>query len=165
MGLTRKNRRSFGMRRLCLQIRRVSANKAILPTCRRHEKSLRKSTHPMLWLRAFGYVVKFFQQTLKHCKKIIPVHLVGDGNLHLNITSQEFNRELLNNIEPFVYDWVSRHHGSVSAEHGLGLKKRDFIGYSKSIAAIQWMRNIKKLFDPNNILNPYKVFPENSSSS
>lgn len=88
------------------------------------------------------------------------MHVLGDGNLHLNISSPTYNPDLLNLIEPFVYDWVSRHRGSVSAEHGLGLKKRDFIGYSKSAISIEWMRRIKELFDPNNILNPYKIFPE-----
>ncbi|XP_046451925.1 D-2-hydroxyglutarate dehydrogenase, mitochondrial-like [Daphnia pulex] len=84
---------------------------------------------------------------------------LGDGNLHLNITSQEYSSELLNKIEPFVYDWVSRQRGSVSAEHGLGLKKRDYIEYTKSPTTVHWMRRMKKLFDPNNILNPYKIFP------
>lgn len=89
---------------------------------------------------------------------------LGDGNLHLNITSHEYNPILLNRIEPFVYDWVGQERGSVSAEHGLGLKKRDYMEYSKSPTAIHWMRRVKKLFDPNNILNPYKIFPEQSST-
>lgn len=47
----------------------------------------------------------------------------GDGNLHLNVTSRQFSRPLLERIEPFIYEWVMAHGGSVSAEHGLGLKK------------------------------------------
>lgn len=85
---------------------------------------------------------------------------LGDGNLHLNVTSRQFSRPLLERIEPFIYEWVMAHGGSVSAEHGLGLKKRDFIGYSKSPSAIKWMKHIKGLFDPHQILNPYKVFPD-----
>lgn len=84
----------------------------------------------------------------------------GDGNLHLNITSEAYDFTLLKKIEPFVYEWVSREHGSVSAEHGLGFKKRGYIGFSKSESSIEWMYQIKKLFDPNNILNPYKVLPD-----
>ena len=83
----------------------------------------------------------------------------GDGNLHLNITSNDYNPDLLSRIEPFIYEWVSKHNGSVSAEHGLGLKKRDVIGYSKSPSAIDCMNQLKELFDPNKILNPYKVLP------
>lgn len=59
-----------------------------------------------------------------------------------------------------MYEWVSKHNGSVSAEHGLGFKKRDFISYSKSQEAVEMMKKMKKLFDPNGILNPYKVLPE-----
>ncbi len=50
--------------------------------------------------------------------------------------------------------------GSVSAEHGLGLSKVEYIGMSKSAEMIQLMQNIKKIFDPLAILNPYKVLPE-----
>lgn len=68
---------------------------------------------------------------------------------------------MLDLIEPDIYKWTSQHKGSVSAEHGIGLKKRQFVKYSKSGAAIDVMRDIKKAMDPNGILNPYKVLPEN----
>ncbi|XP_067658756.1 D-2-hydroxyglutarate dehydrogenase, mitochondrial-like [Haliotis asinina] len=84
---------------------------------------------------------------------------LGDGNLHLNITSSEFKKEILDLIEPFVYDWVSQHGGSVSAEHGLGLWKRNYIYHTKSRAAVDIMRLMKQVLDPNGILNPYKVIP------
>jgi FAD/FMN-containing dehydrogenase len=50
--------------------------------------------------------------------------------------------------------------GSISAEHGLGFKKRDYIRFSKSEKAVQVMQQIKKSFDPKGILNPYKVLPD-----
>lgn len=62
-------------------------------------------------------------------------------------------------MDPFVYEWVSEHRGSISAEHGLGLMKADKILYSKPKAAVDTMRRIKKALDPNGILNPYKVLP------
>lgn len=80
--------------------------------------------------------------------------------MHLNITSEEYSTDVLDKIEPFLYEWVSKHRGSISAEHGLGFKKRNMIGYSKSESTIHWMHHLKKLFDPNNILNPYKVLPD-----
>jgi FAD/FMN-containing dehydrogenase len=43
---------------------------------------------------------------------------VGDGNLHLNMTTKEFEPEVLDLIEPFVYEWTSKYRGSISAEHG-----------------------------------------------
>ena len=49
--------------------------------------------------------------------------------------------------------------GSVSAEHGIGSQKVDFLSYSKSPELISYMQKIKKVFDPNGILNPYKVLP------
>lgn len=76
------------------------------------------------------------------------------------MTSPEYDAELISQIEPYVYEWVSQHHGSVSAEHGLGFRKRNYIGYSKSAVEVDWMRHLKTLFDPKGILNPYKVFPD-----
>ncbi|KAM7516190.1 hypothetical protein LguiA_005773 [Lonicera macranthoides] len=84
---------------------------------------------------------------------------LGDSNLHLNISTPQYDDAILAQIEPFVYEWTSKHHGSISAEHGLGLMKADKIHYSKSPEAVQLMTSIKKLLDPNGILNPYKVLP------
>lgn len=50
--------------------------------------------------------------------------------------------------------------GSISAEHGLGFKKAEHISFSKSPEAIAMMKKQKKIFDPNGILNPYKVLPK-----
>ncbi|CAL8274529.1 unnamed protein product [Merluccius merluccius] len=85
---------------------------------------------------------------------------VGDGNLHLNVTSPARDPALLAAIEPFVYEWTAGCRGSVSAEHGLGLKKRNFIYYSKPRAAVGLMGDIKTLLDPKGILNPYKTLPD-----
>ncbi|XP_032235585.2 D-2-hydroxyglutarate dehydrogenase, mitochondrial isoform X2 [Nematostella vectensis] len=82
---------------------------------------------------------------------------LGDGNLHLNVTTPEHNKEVLNAIEPFVYEWTAKHHGSISAEHGLGLKKAPYIHMSKSAEAVQMMKRLKAMMDPNGILNPYKT--------
>lgn len=79
--------------------------------------------------------------------------------MHLNITSPEFSSKLLAEIEPFVFEWISKHNGSISAEHGIGFKKTKFLKFSKNETAISTMAQIKKLMDPNHILNPYKVLP------
>lgn len=60
-------------------------------------------------------------------------------------------------IEPFLWEYCKEHRGSVSAEHGIGLQKVGKLHYSKSSAAIDLMRKLKLMFDPNRILNPYKV--------
>ncbi|XP_023221308.1 D-2-hydroxyglutarate dehydrogenase, mitochondrial-like [Centruroides sculpturatus] len=85
---------------------------------------------------------------------------IGDGNVHLNMTSTNYSSDILNQIEPFVYEWTAKHKGSISAEHGLGFKKRNYIKYSKSQNAINLMKNMKNLLDPKGILNPYKVLPD-----
>lgn len=84
----------------------------------------------------------------------------GDGNLHLNITSPAKDPALLAAIEPFVYEWTASFQGSISAEHGLGLKKRNYIYYSKAKQAVALMGNIKAMLDPQGILNPYKTLPD-----
>lgn len=66
----------------------------------------------------------------------------------------------MNLIEPAVYEWTSKVNGSISAEHGLGFKKRNYIHFSKSSGAITLMKQMKNLLDPNGILNPYKVLPD-----
>lgn len=52
---------------------------------------------------------------------------------------------------------IAKHQGSISAEHGLGVAKNEFLGYSKSPVMIQLMKKFKTMLDPNGILNPYKV--------
>nr|XP_061824086.1 D-2-hydroxyglutarate dehydrogenase, mitochondrial-like isoform X1 [Nerophis lumbriciformis]XP_061824087.1 D-2-hydroxyglutarate dehydrogenase, mitochondrial-like isoform X1 [Nerophis lumbriciformis]XP_061824089.1 D-2-hydroxyglutarate dehydrogenase, mitochondrial-like isoform X1 [Nerophis lumbriciformis]XP_061824090.1 D-2-hydroxyglutarate dehydrogenase, mitochondrial-like isoform X1 [Nerophis lumbriciformis] len=93
-------------------------------------------------------------------KSVVGYGHVGDGNLHLNITSPAQDPALLAAIEPFVYEWTSGCRGSVSAEHGLGLKKRNYVYYSKSSRAVALMAVIKATLDPKGILNPYKTLPD-----
>ena len=73
---------------------------------------------------------------------------MGDSNLHLNIATRRFDREVEKQLEPFVYEWIAERNGSISAEHGLGLAKKAFIGYSRSETMIRLMKQIKDLYDP-----------------
>ncbi|AOW02430.1 YALI0C06446p [Yarrowia lipolytica CLIB122] len=81
---------------------------------------------------------------------------VGDGNLHLNIMTREYSERISQVLEPWIYEWVSKVHGSISAEHGLGLIKKHFIQYSKDEDNVYLMKQLKNAYDPNHILNPYK---------
>ncbi|KAK7094001.1 D-2-hydroxyglutarate dehydrogenase, mitochondrial-like [Littorina saxatilis] len=92
-------------------------------------------------------------------KRVVGYGHIGDGNLHLNVTSSEYSQHTMDLIEPFIYDWVANYKGSISAEHGLGFKKRDFIYHSKSPSAVALMKQIKNLIDPKGIMNPYKLLP------
>ncbi|SCU91614.1 LADA_0F11012g1_1 [Lachancea dasiensis] len=81
---------------------------------------------------------------------------VGDGNLHLNVAVREYTKDVEKALEPFVYEFISSKNGSISAEHGLGFQKRNYIGYSKNDQEIKMIKQLKSLYDPNAILNPYK---------
>ena len=76
------------------------------------------------------------------------------------MTTAEYSEEVNSLIEPFIYEWVASKRGSISAEHGIGFKKTNYLHFSKSNEAIDQMKLLKNLFDPNNILNPYKVLPQ-----
>lgn len=73
---------------------------------------------------------------------------MGDSNLHLNVATRRFDEEVERHLEPFVYEWIRKHDGSISAEHGLGIAKKPFIGYSRSETMVRLMRDIKRLYDP-----------------
>lgn len=81
---------------------------------------------------------------------------IGDGNLHLNVCVREYNKDIESVLEPFVYEWIQLKKGSISAEHGLGFQKKNYIGYSKSDIEIKLIKDIKNHYDPNGIMNPYK---------
>ncbi len=85
---------------------------------------------------------------------------VGDGNLHLFVhpgtaTGDDLHAE----ADDDVYEPLRPIGGSISAEHGIGLEKRDRLPISRSPAEIELMRTVKRALDPRNILNPGKVLP------
>ena len=88
---------------------------------------------------------------------------IGDGNLHLNILKPEnmskddFFSEC-QVVNKHVFETVQRYGGSVSAEHGVGMTKKPYLHYSRSETEIDYLREVKKVFDPNNIMNRGKIF-------
>lgn len=108
----------------------------------------------------------FCEAVQRQCRD---VHLLlfghlGDGNVHVNILPPA-------QLDPAgIAAWqdslalqlaslVAQHHGSVSAEHGIGLLKTSLISYSRSDVELQFYRQIKQLFDPAGILNRGKLLP------
>lgn len=88
---------------------------------------------------------------------------IGDGNVHLNILKpdtmpKEQFFEKCGKVSVQVFEIVQRFGGSVSAEHGVGMLKKDYLGYSRSEAEITLMKQIKAAFDPNGVMNPGKIF-------
>ena len=88
---------------------------------------------------------------------------IGDGNLHLNILKPEnmskddfFSECQI--VNKYVFETVQKYGGSVSAEHGVGMTKKPYLNYSRSETEIEYLRAVKKVFDPNNIMNRGKIF-------
>ena len=88
---------------------------------------------------------------------------IGDGNLHLNIlkpealSAEQFHAKCVN-VSSEIGQLLAKYEGSVSAEHGVGLLKKDYLHYSRSAVEMDMMRSIKRAFDPNHIMNPGKLF-------
>ncbi len=113
-------------------------------------------------------VAEFIEEATRACEAEMPAVRVcafghfGDGNIHFNLSQpvdmdkaaflaqwEHFNR--------IVHDIVHGMNGSISAEHGIGLIKRDELGLYKDAVALDLMRTLKRALDPQNILNPGKV--------
>lgn len=57
-----------------------------------------------------------------------------------------------------MFDTVKKYDGSISAEHGVGMTKKPYLEYSRSAEEIEYMKALKKVFDPQGIMNPGKLF-------
>ena len=89
----------------------------------------------------------------------------GDGNLHVNIikgemTDQNWNTEVTKGIRE-IFELTVSLKGTLSGEHGIGFVQKNYMDIAFNKTQIALMRSIKSVFDPNNILNPGKIFPDN----
>ncbi len=82
---------------------------------------------------------------------------VADSNIHLCISAGAIDDAAEHRIDTIVYEHVRQYQGSISAEHGIGSLKRDYLPYSRSPEELELMRRIKTALDPHWILNPGKV--------
>jgi FAD/FMN-containing dehydrogenase len=87
---------------------------------------------------------------------------IGDGNLHINVMKPDAMDkptflEKTKGADHDLFALVKAHGGSISAEHGIGLLKKPYLGYTRTPEEIALMRGIKRVLDPNGILNPGKV--------
>lgn len=88
----------------------------------------------------------------------------GDGNLHVNIikgdmTDANWKTEVPKGIRE-IFELTVALKGTLSGEHGIGYVQKNYMDIAFSQIHLQLMRGIKKLFDPNNIMNPGKIFPD-----
>ncbi len=89
----------------------------------------------------------------------------GDGNLHVNIikgdmTDDNWKTEVPKGIRE-IFELTVSLKGTLSGEHGIGYVQKNYMDIAFNDTQLQLMKGIKKLFDPNNILNPGKVLPDN----
>lgn len=87
---------------------------------------------------------------------------VGDGNLHVNVMKEQlpdayWNKEVNEGIKD-IFKAVVELGGTLSGEHGIGIAKRPYMHLAMAEKNLDLMRGIKKVFDPNGILNPEKIF-------
>jgi FAD/FMN-containing dehydrogenase len=87
---------------------------------------------------------------------------IGDGNLHVNVLKPDALDKAAflartSEADHAMFTLVQRHGGSISAEHGIGLLKKPYLGYSRTPAELALIRSIKGVLDPRGILNPGKV--------
>ncbi len=88
---------------------------------------------------------------------------LGDGNVHVNLTHAENNDEIIQRAGEAtreIFQLSVKLGGTISGEHGIGITKQKFLDIELSATSIELQRKIKQIFDPLNILNPYKIFPK-----
>jgi glycolate oxidase len=95
--------------------------------------------------------------------KIVSFGHAGDGNIHVNLMvdrEDPAQREATHSLIKDIFALTLQYGGTISGEHGVGMTKAEYIGMEIKQPALDLMKGIKKLFDPKNILNPGKIFPQ-----
>ena len=83
---------------------------------------------------------------------------LGDNNLHFLLTVGSDDHDQQREAMAIIYDELKPYRGSISAEHGIGLEKRAFLGVTRNDSEVALMRSLKGALDPNGLLNPGRVF-------
>ncbi|WP_124980019.1 FAD-binding oxidoreductase [Nonlabens xiamenensis] len=83
---------------------------------------------------------------------------VADGNIHFMIGKENTSADLKKAIDHCIYDGLKAIGGSVSAEHGIGVHKKEYLQICRTTEEIQLMKQVKNMMDPKGLLNPGKIF-------
>jgi len=114
-------------------------------------------------IRHMGAYVEALEATargeLGETVKLVVFGHMGDGNLHILLGAQPFTAETKHRIEEMVFAPLQAIGGSISAEHGIGLEKREWLHLSRTAEELALMKVLKAAMDPKGILNPGKVLP------
>ncbi len=115
-------------------------------------------------LGAIPQLIDALQDIARQRGLIIPSYgHAGDGNMHVNVLYDrrvEREREAVPAAVEDIFTVVRELSGTLSGEHGIGLTKAPYLGMEVSPAAMELQRRIKAAFDPHNIMNPGKIFPQ-----
>jgi FAD/FMN-containing dehydrogenase len=95
-------------------------------------------------------------------KSIVYGH-AGNGNIHIRLISNRKKNSMIKNIAIQFFEEIIRMGGTITAEHGDGLARSEFVKLQYGVKNYQIFKEIKKLFDPNNILNPGKIITQKST--
>jgi FAD/FMN-containing dehydrogenase len=123
----------------------------------KHDVSVPVAAIPAFIEQANAAVVKLIPGS-----RPLPFGHVGDGNIHYNVTQPDGSDKAAflarwDEVNAVVFEVVRKLGGSISAEHGVGVMKRDILHLYKDPVALDLMHGIKQMLDPNGILNPGKV--------
>ncbi len=90
--------------------------------------------------------------------KTIQFGHIADGNIHTNFMITREQQKIIRTVLTKLFEFVVKSGGVLSGEHGIGIAKKPYIPLQLSKTEIELQKNIKKLFDPKNLLNPDKIF-------
>jgi len=112
-------------------------------------------------LSVMGMFIESLREVLTerfvHVRPMLFGHF-ADGNIHVNLLDAE--PSIAHELTDTVFELVSAHHGSISAEHGIGRAKSPWIALGRTETDIAAMKLIKSSWDPRGILNPGILLPE-----
>ncbi|MHB8231920.1 MAG: FAD-binding oxidoreductase [bacterium] len=139
----------------------MDARKSISPSLRKYG-DLKINNDIAVPINKIIEMLSFLEETSK--KYDIPIinfgHF-GDGNIHVNIMLDKNDADMVESGEKAKFDILRKTvelGGSLSGEHGIGLEKKEFMKLKYGDYYMNLLKNIKKVFDPQNIINPGKIF-------
>ena len=108
-------------------------------------------------LRDWQKVIDYVREKVGDRGEVLVWGHLGDNNIHLNVVSKNPSVDLRDVIEPGLFDVTMELGGSISAEHGIGKAKNEYLERALGREVVEKMKEVKHLFDPNGILGSGKL--------
>jgi len=140
-----------------------ASRKALSPSLRRIAPGKINEDIVVPVSRMAALIDRLERLSTQHRVKIVSFGHAGNGNIHVNLLgdlSDDDEREQMHRCLADVFAAVLELEGTLSGEHGIGLEKKAFVGLEIEPATLEMMRRMKSCFDPADILNPGKQFPD-----